>query len=130
MPAHLTFKVRQKKDRVVLVPLDAEKIDKLLVREPRAVAHTRVKSQELAELNGDFPLPSPILTAEPKQLREFLRKYGDSDIWMDEKLFVFRRGVKEDFEKRFRRVAERLAAAKEARDKATKRTRWQRIDEK
>ncbi len=118
MPAHVFFKVQHKKDRIVLIPLDREKLDKLLVRDPKAVAHTRIKSQELAELNGEYPLPSPVLTAEPKQLREFLRKYGDADIWMDVKdatVLEFRRGEKEEFEKRFQHVAERLAAAKEDR---------------
>jgi hypothetical protein len=123
VPVHSFLKVDLKEDELTLHRLDLQKLDGLLAKNPKLIAHkkfaadldypawrTNDANESMLNLHG----PSLLLTAEPAELRTFLAKHTNAGIWEAHK---FRRGDEQEFEKRWQKVWDRLEEARNRRKK-------------
>ena len=105
IPVHAFFKFKLENDELTLLALDPKKVGALLEREPTAVE--RVKSYGKKESG---PSGGLLLSSSPAELREFLRKYGATNIWMDpdSKVTKFTRGDDKEFDATWAELTKRL----------------------
>jgi hypothetical protein len=130
---HSFSKLSRRKDELILQPLDMKKLGDFLDKNPKLIAHKRVMQRgdseafrltpawkdavpkgktELAMQTGG---PSILFTAEAAELRQFLGKHANADIWAKE--MTFNRGKQEDFDKRWQQLWDRLKDAEKRRGK-------------
>jgi hypothetical protein len=125
---HSVMKVDRKKDEVILHQLDVQKLDALLAKNPKLVAHKKLTADAAWRYPAGLKLdqgavafsqcgPSLLFTAEPAGLRRFFAKHVQADIWKQPE--TFKHGDEADFDKRWQNLESRLVAAQERREKET-----------